>query len=46
MVYVLNFNGQPLMPTNNHTKVRILLKKNKAKVIKLTERRKDYGKVA
>lgn len=32
MVYVLNNNGQPLMPTNNHTKVRILLKQGKARV--------------
>lgn len=34
MVYVLNKNGQPLMPTNNHTKVRVLLKQGKAKVVK------------
>ena len=34
MVYVLNQNGQPLMPTENHAKVRILLKQRKAKVIK------------
>ena len=34
MVYVLNINGQPIMPTNNHAKVRILLKQNKAIVIK------------
>lgn len=34
MVYVLNKNGQPLMPTNRHGKVRRLLKINKAKVIK------------
>lgn len=33
MVYVLNQNGQPLMPTENHTKVRILLKSKKAKVV-------------
>ena len=33
MVYVLNQNGQPLMPTENHAKVRILLKQGKAKVI-------------
>ena len=33
MVYVLNQNGQPLMPTENHAKVRILLKSKKAKVI-------------
>lgn len=34
MVYVLNQNGQPLMPTENHAKVRILLKDKKAKVVK------------
>lgn len=34
MVYVLNKNGQSLMPTNRHGKVRRLLKINKAKVIK------------
>lgn len=34
MVYVLNKDGQPLMPTNRHGKVRRLLKTNKAKVIK------------
>ena len=34
MVYVQNSNGQPLMPTENHAKVRILLKQNKAVVIK------------
>ena len=34
MVYVLNHNGQPLMPTENHAKVRILLKSKKAKVVK------------
>ena len=34
MVYVLNQNGQPLMPTSNHAKVRILLKTGKAKVIR------------
>jgi len=34
MVYVLNKDGQPLMPTENHAKVRVLLKQNKAKVIK------------
>lgn len=31
MVYVLNINGQPLMPTSNHAKVRILLKSKKGK---------------
>ena len=31
MVYVLNINGKPLMPTSN-AKARILLKQKKAKV--------------
>lgn len=34
MVYVLNKNGQPLMPTNRHGKVKHLLKDSKAKVVK------------
>ena len=34
MVYVLNKDGQPLMPTKRHGKVRRLLKSGKAKVIK------------
>lgn len=34
MVYVLNQDGQPIMPTVNHAKVRVLLKNGKAKVIK------------
>ncbi len=34
MVYVLNVNGQPLMPTNRYGKVRHLLKGDKAKVIR------------
>lgn len=34
MVYVLSQNGQPLMPTENHAKVRVLLRQGKAKVIK------------
>ena len=34
MVYVLDVNGQPLMPTDRHGKVRHLLKEKKAKVIK------------
>lgn len=34
MVYVQNSNGQPLMPTRRHGKVRRLLKEGKAKVIK------------
>lgn len=33
MVYVLNVNGQSLMPTKRHRKVRMLLNSNKAKVI-------------
>ncbi len=34
MVYVLSLNGQPLMPTERHGKVRRLLKEGKAKVVK------------
>ena len=34
MVYVQNSDGHPLMPTENHAKVRVLLKNGKAKVIK------------
>ena len=34
MVYVLNQDGQPIMPTVNHAKVRVLLKNGRAKVIK------------
>lgn len=34
MVYVISQNGQPLMPTENHAKVRILLKSKKAKIVK------------
>ena len=34
MVYVLDINGQSLMPTNRHGKVKHLLKQGKAKVIK------------
>ena len=33
MVYVLSRNGQPLMPTENHAKVRVFLKQGKAKVV-------------
>ena len=36
MIYVLNQNGQPLMPTENHRMVRILLKEKKAKVVRRT----------
>ena len=34
MVYVLSKDGQPLMTTKNHAKVRVLLKTGKAKVVK------------
>lgn len=34
MVYVLNIDGQPLMPTTRHGKVKHLLKDGKAKVVK------------
>ena len=34
MVYVISKNGQPLMPTENYAKVRILLKNKQAKVIR------------
>lgn len=34
MVYVLNQNGQPLMPTNRYGKIKHLLKSGKAKVVK------------
>ena len=34
MVYVLNKNGKPLMPTERHGKVRRMLKEGKAKVVK------------
>ena len=34
MVYVLNKEGQPLMPTNRHGKVKHLLKEGKAIVVK------------
>ena len=34
MVYVLSCTGQTLMPTENHAKVRVLLKTRKARVIK------------
>lgn len=33
MVYVLDMNGHPLMPTHNGAKVRVLLKQKRAKVI-------------
>lgn len=34
MVYVLNKDGQPLMPTYKHGKVKHLLKDGKAKVVR------------
>lgn len=34
MVYVISQDGQPLMPTDRHGKVRRLLKSDKAKVVK------------
>lgn len=34
MVYVLNMYGQPLMPTNRYGKVKHLLKRGRAKVVK------------
>ena len=33
MVYILSKTGQPIMPTKNHAKVRLLLKSGKAKVV-------------
>lgn len=36
MVYILSKNGKPIMPTENHAKVRLLLKYGKAKIIKRT----------
>ena len=33
LIYVLDKNGQPLMPTYNGAKVRVLLKQNRAKVV-------------
>ena len=34
MVYVLNRDGKPLMPTERHGKVRRMLKEGKAKVVR------------
>ena len=34
MVYVISKTGQPIMPTKNHAKVRLLLKSGKAKVVR------------
>lgn len=36
MVYVLNKEGKPLMPTSDHRKVRLMLKRGQAKVVKRT----------
>lgn len=36
MVYIISKNGQPIMPTENHAKVRLLLKSGKAMVVKRT----------
>lgn len=36
MVYVLSKSGQPIMPTKNHAKVRLLLNSGKAKVVRRT----------
>ena len=36
MVYVLSKNGQPIMPTQNHAKVRLLLKSGKAEFLSLS----------
>ena len=34
MFYVVSKSGHPMIPTQNHAKVRVLLKSKKAKVIK------------
>lgn len=36
MVYVISKTGQPIMPTEDHRKVRLLLKSGKAKVVRRT----------
>ena len=36
MVYVISKTGQPIMPTEDHAKVRLLLKSGKAKVVRRT----------
>ena len=36
MVYVISKEGKPLMPTENHAKVRVFLKEGKAVVVKRT----------
>jgi len=37
MVYVLSKDNKPLMPTENHAKVRILLKTKKAEAVRRSE---------
>ena len=32
-IYVIDINGNPLMPTSRHSKVRKLLKEKKAKIV-------------
>ena len=39
MVYVLNQDGEPMMPTENHTKVRVLLKQGKGELYRQTATR-------
>jgi len=36
VVYVISKDGQPLMPTESHVKVRVLLKEKKAMVVQRT----------
>lgn len=36
MVYVISKNGQPIMPTEDHRKVRLLLQSGKARVVRRT----------
>lgn len=36
MVYVLDVNGKPQMPTERHGKVKRMLKEGRAKVVKRT----------
>jgi len=36
LVYILSKNGNPLMPTSRHGKVKHLLKDGKAKVVRRT----------
>ena len=40
MVYVISKNGQPLMPTENHAKVRVLLKNSKLSKVKIVRETK------